>query len=422
MADRKLGSQMRQGAIDAFVMRCLGLGLLFLMHMLLGRALGPKQYGIFSYALSLGGFLAVIAPLGWPTAMMRFIGQYSAEKKWALLRGAFIRANQITFASSVLMAMALWGISCWLPFTSRVRMSVHFAALLLPILAYVQLRRKIFQGLKRVRWSIVPDEVVVPLLVISGVLAFATTTASKALTVYLVASLAVVLFSLFWLWRSMPFEVRQVQPILRTRTWLGIAFPMMLGGISQIVMNRTDVLMLGAMVNMKAVGLYSAANRIAVLNTFVLGAVNTIAAPMLAQSHHSGHSDQFIRIFRRAMLWSTLGALPLFALMIAWPQGMLNLFGGQFVQGSALLRILSLGQFVNAFTGPVGFALLMTGREGQFALSMAFVAGANVMGNFIIIPFWGALGAAWVTAGSIMVLNGWQYRLAMKHKAENCAA
>ncbi len=411
---QRLISRLRRGATDAFIMRSLSVFFLFLMHTVLARALGPKEYGTFSYALALAGFLATIVPLGWPTAMMRFMAQYTTEKAWALLRGAFVRAHQTTFASSILVAITLWAISYWLPAATKLKTSLHFTTILLPIIAYAPLRRNAFQGLQRIKCSIVPDSIVLPILVILGAFTFTVTTASNALSIYLVASLVVLFFSSILLWRSLPVEVRQTQPKFQTYAWLRVTLPMVLGGLSQIIMNRTDVLMLGAMINMKAVGLYSAANRIAALNIFVLGAVNTIAAPMLAHSYHSGRQDQFITIFRKAILWSTLGALPLFIIMIIWPQDLLVFFGKEFIRGMPLLRVLAAGQFVNAVTGPVGFALLMTKREHQFAFSMAIIAIINIIGNFIIIPTWGALGAAWVTAGSIMILNGWQLWLSMR--------
>jgi O-antigen/teichoic acid export membrane protein len=193
-----------------------------------------------------------------------------------------------------------------------------------------------------------------------------------------------------------------------------IALPMMFGKISQIIMNRTDVLMLGAMSNMETVGIYSAANRFSTIITFVLGSINIIAAPMLATAYHNADTDQFRVIIRKGMLWSIWGALPLFAIIIIWPQVLLGFFGTEFVQGAVLLKVLAFGQLLNAVTGPVGFALLMAGTERQFAFTVSVVAVGNVIGNLIAIPIWGALGAAWVTAASLITLNGWQFFLSNK--------
>lgn len=396
---------MRRGTVEAFVLHAAGIGLLFLMHTILGRALGTEGYGTFSYALTLAGVLAIVVPLGWPTALMRFIAQYVEQQRWELLRGAIQRAYQITLFSAALAAVALWAISHWNRVSPDLATSLRFAALLLPLLAFVGLRRKALQGLQRVKASIAVEEIFLPLVVIAGMYLFAITSSSGALLLYAGAAFLAFLVGSVWLWRSLPAQSRAAKPEFRTRPWMAVAIPMIFGGLGQIILNRTDVIMLGAMTDMESVGLYGAATRLATLNTFVLGAVNTIAAPMIAAAFYGSRYQQVREIMVKAMLWSTIGALPLFAVMLFQPQLLLSLFGTGFIQAGALLQILAVGQFVNAATGPVGFALQVTGRERMFALAIGTAATANVVGNLLAIPAFGAIGAAYVTAASIMLLN-----------------
>jgi O-antigen/teichoic acid export membrane protein len=375
------------------------------MHSILGRRIGPEGYGTFSYALALAGVLSVIVSLGWPTALIRFMAQYMEQQQWGLLRGILLRAHQITFLSSVLVTLALLGAAYWLQVLPRQATSLRFAALLLPLLALVGLRRTALQGLQQVKTSLVPEDIALPLLVIGGATVFGVTHSSSAAMVYVGASLLVFIFGTILLWCSLPSQSHIAQPVFQTRKWMGVALPMLFGGISQIIMNRTDVLMLGAMVNMEAVGLYSAANRIAALNTFVIGAANTIVPPMLAAAYQGNRFEQFRTILYKTRLWSTIVTLPLFTVMVFWPHGLLSLFGSEFAKGTLLLQILAFGQFVNTATGPVGFALLMTGRERSFAWATALAATGNLLGNLIAIAIWGALGAAVVTAGCVVILN-----------------
>jgi O-antigen/teichoic acid export membrane protein len=97
--------------------------------------------------------------------------------------------------------------------------------------------------------------------------------------------------------------------------------------------------------------------------------------------------------------------------MLLFPQILLGFFGSEFVKGASVLRILAIGQFVNAVTGPVGLILLMTNKERHFALSMAVISGVNVLGNFLVIPVMGIVGAALVTTTSVALLNSWQFML-----------
>lgn len=411
MRERSVIPQLRRGTIEAFVLRTVGVGLLFLMHSFIGRLIGPKNYGTFSYTLALAGLLSVVVPLGWPTALMRFIVEYREKQKWGLLHGALIRASQMTLVFSIVCGLTLRGFASGQSISPHLATSFRFAALLLPLLAFASLRRKAFQGLQQAKNSIILEEVALPLLTLSCLIAFPVATASEVLLMYASAALIVCLVSSIRLLSSLPEQGRTAVPEFQTRFWLTIALPMVFGQVSQTLLNRTDVLMLGAMTEMGEVGLYSAANRIATLNTFVLGVVNTVATPRLAAAYHGGRLQQLKAIRSWMIKWSACSALPMVMIMMIWPQGLLNLFGSEFTQGKLLLQVLALGQFVNAATGPVGFTLLMTGKERSFAVSMAVVASFNIVGNLFLIPKFGSLGAAFVTAISVALLNGWQFWL-----------
>ena len=168
---------MRKGAVESFLLHATGMGLLIAMHIVLARLIGPRDYGIYSYALTITTLLALIVPLGWPTALMRFISQYREDQSWGLLKGAFLRAHQITFGSSCFTATVLFAASYIRAIPSDMTTSLRFASLLLPILSFVGLRRKALQGLQCIKASITFEEILLPVLVIACCLLFGISTA-----------------------------------------------------------------------------------------------------------------------------------------------------------------------------------------------------------------------------------------------------
>ena len=402
-------SRLRRGAIEAFVLRGIGLGLVFLMHTMLARTIASSGYGAFSYSVALAEILAVFVSLGLPNALLRFIAEYVEHGQWRLLRGLLLRTNQVILLSAFLIAFAVLGVSYLLSLSPGRAMSLRFAPILLFFLAFIKLHGKALQSFQYIKLSVILESVTLPLLVVVGLLLFSITTAFDALLMYTGAVFLVFLLGITWLKRSVPEACRGIKPIYKTRYWLYVSLPMVFGGIGQIIMSRAGMLILGSMAEMDAVGLYSAATRIARLNTFVLEAVNIISPPMIAAAFHSGKHHQFKMIIRDAMLWSTLGTMPLFIIMVLWPKGLLGFFGPEFYKGSLLLQILALGQFINALTGPVGFTLLVTGQEKKFARIITGTAVGNIIGNLIAIPVWGALGAAFVMAASVTINNGLMY-------------
>jgi O-antigen/teichoic acid export membrane protein len=120
---------------------------------------------------------------------------------------------------------------------------------------------------------------------------------------------------------------------------------------------------------------------------------------------------EFRLVLRKSIAWSTMAAVPLLAIMLLWPDLILRCFGKDFVAGSGLLQVLALGQFVNAATGPVGVALLMSEREGLVALSNGVAAFLNILLNYLLITEMGAMGAAIATSSCLAVLNLWKLYL-----------
>lgn len=406
-------ARLRRGMIEALFLQAAGVGLLALMQILLGRRLGAHEYGVLSFTLAWTNVLAVVASLGWPTALTRFIAQYIEQKKWGLLRGVIQCALQSTLLVGILVGIIEGIASFWPGIPPGVIQGLRYAVILIPLYALIRLRSGAFQGLARIRASLTLEQMLLPALVISGVLLGIASSAFRASIVYMFSAGIVVAVGGFWLWRLVPAEGRQAQPEFQTRYWISVSVPLVFGSLSLIVMTKVDVLMLGYLSTPETTGLYSAASRMALLNSFVLMAANTIAAPMISAAYHGDHPDQLGVIVRKVTLWATLGSLPLFLFMMIWPQFLLGLFGSDYVRGALVLRILAIGEFINAITGPVGFTLVMTGRERIYAWITGVLMILVILGDILVIPRWGAVGAAIVSAtgeAARNLLMLWQVR------------
>jgi O-antigen/teichoic acid export membrane protein len=402
--------QVRARLVSAFGLKTLGVGLLFGMQWVLARRLSVPQFGTFNFVLSLVSVLAVLVSAGWPSAITRFVAQYVEEREWGYLRGVVRRGYQVTLLSAAAAGLVLWALSLWTA-DGAMRTGLRYGAAILVPASVLVYQRKAFTGLQRTAASIVPEEVVLPLAVIAWALVLPAARIAGVLGGYLAVSAAVAIAAAAFLWRRLPGEARGAAPRFRTRHWTAVALPMVVGSASQLVMNRIDVLMLGSLAGMAAAGLYTAASRVAMLNIFALAAINTVTTPLLAAAYFSCDRRRFFRICNASLAGAALGALPFFLLMVLAPGWLLGLFGAQYRAAGPLLQVLALGQFVNAATGPVGFALLMAEREREFARSLLGVAVLCVLGHWLVIPRAGALGAAWVSAGAVAALNVWQFAL-----------
>lgn len=186
---------------------------------------------------------------------------------------------------------------------------------------------------------------------------------------------------------------------------LTLSFPMFLTAAMHTIMTQTDIIMLGMMDDIKAVGIYAIAIKLAGLTSFVLGTVNTIAAPKFSELYHSGQMNELKNVAQKSsklMFWSTL---PIILIFILFGRYILEIFGEEYTVAYMTLLILILGQFVNAVVGSVGFLLDMTGYQKQLNIMVIFSGLVNIILNYILIPSYGIVGAALASAISLSLWN-----------------
>ena len=408
-----LSEKLGRRSVESFFWRILGTACLFFMHALLGQTLLPEDYGLFSFALSIVTILVLFTTMGWPKALLRLIPQYVVSKQWRLLKGALVSSQSRSILLSSAFSLVLLFISQQVEDASR-STALFYASLLLPVRSLMLLRRSMFQGLHNVKGSILPDEVLLPGIILAGLLLLSPLSISAVFVVYLAVSCGVFLFTLLWFRRLLPSEMAAAKPVYQHDTWFRLALPLLFGGLSQVVLGQCGVVLLGFMDEMESTGLFSASARIALFVTFVMTAINVIGMPMMASALHNGDSEGLGEIYRRARLWSILGALPIFVVLVTFPERVLSLFGSEFTEAASLLRVLALGQIFNAAVGLAGSLLVVGGEERYFMNSMMAVTLLCVLSMLLAIPLWGAMGAACSYSVSLGVLS-----LLQLYRAEN---
>ena len=187
--------------------------------------------------------------------------------------------------------------------------------------------------------------------------------------------------------------------------WIATILPYMLLSGTHVIMAQTDVVMIGYFLGTKSSGIYSAAAQTAVLIAFSLIAVNTIAAPMIAELYALNRRPELQRIITLAARGNLLFALPASLFLMVMGKPVLGLFGTEFPTAHLALGILAVGQLVNALAGSVGFLMTMTGHHWQTVLVLSLAAFLNIALNLLLIPYFGLAGAASASAISLALWN-----------------
>ena len=175
--------------------------------------------------------------------------------------------------------------------------------------------------------------------------------------------------------------------------------------MNRIVMPWAAMILLGIFGSSHDLGLFGTASRIAMLVGFVGLAVNSITAPKLAAEHKKGDDITLHHIARVANALMLLSALPLVMAIIIFPEWLMELFGDAFQSAATPLLILAAGELVNLATGSVAYLLMMTGNHAYYRRATVIAAALNIVLGLILIPEYGATGAAMSTAASVACVN-----------------
>jgi O-antigen/teichoic acid export membrane protein len=205
--------------------------------------------------------------------------------------------------------------------------------------------------------------------------------------------------------RARPSALAQAESAEERAAWRSAAAFMLLMASAHVFMRRTDVLMLGWFADTTAAGIYTVACRITELISFALTAINIIFAPTISALYARGDHANLQALVTMTAWWAAASALAVALPLFIFAEPLLRLFGAAFVDGADAIRILLIGQLINAAAGSVGYLMTMTALERQAAFIIVAAMVGNIGLNAALIPAFGMAGAAVVNTVTTTAWN-----------------
>lgn len=413
-ARRALLKKLAGGAAMGAVMKFGGVGLAFLVLLVLARRMEAEAYGVFAAGFSLATIAGFAATLGQHTAVLRFWpsldeahGRRSAA---AALRfslkltalGALAVFALLSLAGLIAPRLGVFGGSA----LTLVLTGLMAAAFALSETAVAAMRAQGAVGL-----ALGPRELGWRVLAIAG--AFALTTplgGNQALALMAVALMLVTAPQILLLLREALASPRTPASPEDSAAMRGSMLAFWGGGVVGPLTGHVGTIIVAAALGPVAAGAYFAADRIAKLLSIALIGVNQIVGPMIARSWRGGRKDEvrLLVLAGSAIAFVVAGI----GFLAYWLLGRfaLSLFDPTYVEAWGVLMILSAGQLVNTICGPNNFLLNMAGRERDYLAIMTVWGALALVGISIGASQFGMLGAA---CASALCMAGWNISAAI---------
>jgi len=401
-----------QGSLTFFILRILGMIVSYAFTLLVTRNLGASAWGIFALSFTVLQITSVIGKLGLDTALLRFIAQYNAQRKVKTAKYIYFKSVIITIPLSFLLSVSLYYLS---PLVAervfgKLHLAPYFKLMSFALIPFVWLSINLesLRAFKKIK-EYTSLQNLLPFLcafVFFSISFYILNIKNiKAVIVAYILGIGVsFLLSFLLLNKEFSNKNGELEKI-SLRQILSVSLPMFLSSSLFMVMSWTDTIMLGMWRTEEEVGIYNAAVRLSMITSFTLGAINSIAAPKFAEFWGKGDIKGLAEIAQQSTKLIFWTSAPILMLYLIFPRWFMGLFGNEFRMGAISLVFLTIGQFINALTGSVGYILNMTGKSVTVQNVNIGVTVLNLGLNALLIPYFGILGAAFASALTISLGN-----------------
>ena len=398
-------------AFVAFVVRSLGATALVSMNLLVTRNMSINDAGLFFLAFSLFTAVGMFCTMGFTQAFLKFIGVFYKGGNWSGINAVVSIGLRISifgaFIFSGIMVFFAEDISVTFFAKPELFSLIQIIFVGLPAFVCFQLLAFFLLAINKADKSVTLTNISVPFLVMSFIFIFISLgfglNKESISYIFLLSVLFTGILSIIW-WAQ--YAKREVKPdysvvpeLIKTSRSLWIMI------ITALIIQYSGQIIIGRYSSSEDVALFSVAQRISMLISFALLAINLVAAPKFAAL---SQKEDIAELRGISLLCSRLMlavAIPCFIFLFSFPKYILQFFGPEYTQAALILKILVIGQFINVMSGCVYYLLTMTGHETEMRNIMVFSGVlALVLLNFLT-PLYGPYGAALATSVSLATQN-----------------
>jgi O-antigen/teichoic acid export membrane protein len=389
----------------------------FATQVLIVRYLSKSDYGAFAYALSVISLGATFTVFGLEKTITRFVPIYQERGEYHKLFGTLIMSVSTVFSIGFFLVLLVFGLRGWLagsvvsdPLSVNLLLLMVFLtpiqaldSLLVGMLAVFVSPRAIF--FRRYVLGAGLRLLVVLLLILlhSNVYFLSTgyvTVAAFGVILYfviLIQHLRKQAFSKHFSIQKLEFPVKEI---------FAFSFPLLTTNFVFLIRSQLVVVLLEYFRNTLDVAAFRAVQPVSDLNTVVIQSFAFLFMPMLARMYAKEDQKGIDDLYWQSAVWITMISFPIFLVTFSLAQPLtVLLFGERYAQSGSIMAVLAFGYYFNAALGFNADTLRVHGKL-RYTVTIDFLAMLVSVGlSLILIPQYGALGAAIGTCGTLVLYN-----------------
>ncbi len=400
------------GVILIFTATTLGNIAGYFVRLILARNITLEEIGLFYSVFTLITFVLLFVNIGTTPALIKFISQFKAEKNYGKLWYSIKFVTIIKLFLAVIASLLIYFSSNFLALyyfkDPAAQLVLQIFSIVLFCIVVVGLMGAIFQGFQSMMTlSLILFSENLLFLLSTIVLIFYGFEKSALLPSYgfLAGWGFTILLFLPFLFRYKKFLEKDIKINHLSKKIMNFALASFLISLGNLIIGYLDTLILTFFRPLSEVGVYNVVLPTVIIIGFLSRSISQVFFPMVSELWTKGLKNKLIEGTNLLHKYSMLTVIPLSMTLFVFPEILLNfLFGAEYVIGSMVMRILSVG--IIFFTiGTVDQSILSgIGKPKVVTKILLLAALFNVVTNFIFIPYYGMLAASITTTLSYLLI------------------
>ena len=186
----------------------------------------------------------------------------------------------------------------------------------------------------------------------------------------------------------------------------GFSAPLLTSNFAYMIRTQLVIVLLEYFRSTLDVAAYRAVQPVADLNTTVIQSFGLLFMPAMARMFAKKERNEIDDLYWQSAAWIAVISFPIFLLTFSLAEPLtVLLFGERYAQSGGIMAVLAFGYYFNAALGFNADTLRIYGRL-RYTVIVDFVAMLLGLGlNALLIPRYGAMGAALGTCGTLVIYN-----------------
>jgi len=396
-----------RSATFALLAQLIGGALTAALTIFLGRALPARQFGAFTFALSVITIATLFADVGISSSSSRFLAERRDQPKAAaaVFRTA-LRLKLITGIPAAVAIFVLAGPICSTFGTSYAVWALRGCAIALLALTLFNLCLGAFVALGKIRYTLALAAVesvaelgaTFPLVLLSATASAAAFGRAIGYTVGLVAALALARRTIGRLGTR---NRKQDRAVVSPRQIIGYAGPLLLVDAAFRVFVSIDVLLIAALVGGGAqIATFGLCTRLTIFLEYPAAAVASAVSPRLTHRR----SDEDVMLLAQSMRYLAIVQALVTVPLLIWPEAIMHLlFGNKYPEAPAVLRALSPFVFLCGIAQLTTLAVNYLGEAWRRVPIAVVMLTVNIVIDVLLLPRIGIVAGAIGTSAAYAV-------------------